>query len=180
MSAAPVDTVGPSALGGRQAAARPFRVLVAGILSAQTKDQAVADAVERLDGLGGGLCASAILGVPDADLADMLHGVSFHKRKAQYLKAVASKVAECGGQVPQSVRELMALPGVGPKIAHLVAQVAFGKVEGIVVDTHVHRICNAIGWASGRTPEQTRRALEAWLPRGLWAELTGPRNLRMR
>ena len=59
------------------------------------------------------------------------------------------------------------LPGVGPKMAHLCMDVAWGEVTGIGVDTHVHRISNRLGWTRKRTqdPEQTRKALEEWMPR---------------
>ena len=59
------------------------------------------------------------------------------------------------------------LPGVGPKMAHLCMDVAWGEVTGIGVDTHVHRISNRLGWTRKKTqdPEQTRKALEEWMPR---------------
>ena len=61
----------------------------------------------------------------------------------------------------------VALPGVGPKMAHLVMDIAWGNVTGIAVDTHVHRISNRLGWVKKPTkdPEDTRKALEDWLPR---------------
>lgn len=62
----------------------------------------------------------------------------------------------------------MALPGVGPKMAHLTLQVAWRNVVGIGVDTHVHRISNRLGWVKSNTPEQTRVQLEQWLPRDYW------------
>ena len=60
---------------------------------------------------------------------------------------------------------LCALPGVGPKMAHLVMQIAWNKVEGIAVDVHVHRIVNRLGWMKTSTPEQTRERLQEMLPR---------------
>jgi len=59
------------------------------------------------------------------------------------------------GKVPDSYDELIELPGVGPKMAHLVLQEAFGKVEGISVDTHVHRISNRLKWVKSTTPTET-------------------------
>lgn len=55
--------------------------------------------------------------------------------------------------------------GVGPKMAHLVMKSAWGEVSGIGVDTHVHRICNRLGWVKTKQPEETRVALEALLPK---------------
>ena len=62
---------------------------------------------------------------------------------------------------------LTSLPGVGPKMAYICMTAAWGKVEGIGVDTHVHRIANRLNWVqrSTKTPEQTRLALENWMPR---------------
>lgn len=69
--------------------------------------------------------------------------------------------------IPASLEELVKLPGVGPKMAHLVMDVAWGQLTGIGVDTHVHRICNRLGWVPKPTkqPEDTRKAVEKWLPR---------------
>lgn len=78
--------------------------------------------------------------------------------------------------MPHTASELQRLPGVGPKIAHLVASVSFGlDRSGVVVDTHVRRLSERLGWTSGRacaTAEATRVRLEAWLPPELWAETT--------
>ena len=65
----------------------------------------------------------------------------------------------------------MALPGVGPKMAYLCLSAAWGRTEGIGVDVHVHRITNLWGWQRTRTPEETRMALQAWLPRERWHEI---------
>lgn len=78
-----------------------------------------------------------------------------------------------GGDIPKTVKELCDLPGVGPKMAHICMRVAWGEVSGIGVDTHVHRICNRLGWMKKptKTPEETRNALEDWLPKPLWSEV---------
>jgi len=210
---APVDVMGCDRLGNRLAPARQFRLetLVSGILSAQTKDGANAAAVGRLQaacradgrggqgvpGAGGALTPEWLLATPQPALEALLHGVSFHARKAGYLRGAAAAVAERhGGDVPATAKELMALPGVGPKVAFLVLSAAWGKHEGVCVDTHVHRISNRLGWtapphAQGRgqpagagaagvvgagvgaktkSAEATRKALEVWLPRELWWE----------
>ena len=77
------------------------------------------------------------------------------------------------GDIPKSAEELCKLPGVGPKMAHLCMQVAWNTVTGIGVDTHVHRISNRLRWVPKptKTPEETRIALEAWLPKELWSEI---------
>ena len=70
--------------------------------------------------------------------------------------------------------DLSRRPGVGPKMALILLSVCFGKIAGISVDTHVHRICNQLGWTGTdgtKQPEQTRRAIESWMPRDVWPEV---------
>ena len=69
--------------------------------------------------------------------------------------------------IPNSINGLVSLPGVGPKMAYICMNVAWGEVSGIGVDTHVHRIANRLKWVKSptKTPEQTRKALEEWLPK---------------
>lgn len=69
------------------------------------------------------------------------------------------------------VEGLMSLPGVGPKMAYLCLSAAWGRTEGIGVDVHVHRITNLWGWHKTKNPEETRLALQAWLPKELWHEI---------
>ena len=65
----------------------------------------------------------------------------------------------------------MSLPGVGPKMAYLCLSAAWGRTEGIGVDVHVHRITNLWGWHKTKVPEETRMALQAWLPKERWHEI---------
>lgn len=90
------------------------------------------------------------------------------QKKADYIKETTQICAEkYKGDIPPTVEELVKLPGVGPKMAHITMNVAWGKVTGIGVDTHVHRISNRLGWVKKPTklPEDTRIAVESWLPR---------------
>jgi endonuclease-3 len=77
--------------------------------------------------------------------------------------------------IPDTIEGLMSLPGVGPKMAHLCmsADNGWGRVEGIGVDVHVHRITNLWGWQqpATKTPEDTRLALQSWLPKDRWKEI---------
>jgi endonuclease-3 len=75
--------------------------------------------------------------------------------------------------VPDNLEDLVALPGVGNKMAHLLLQEAFNKVEGISVDTHVHRIANRLKWVKNPTknPDDTAKALEEWLPKTKWRHI---------
>ncbi len=63
------------------------------------------------------------------------------------------------------------MPGVGPKMAYLTLSAAWGRDEGIGVDVHVHRITNLWGWNKTQNPEQTRAALESWLPKEKWHDI---------
>ncbi|MCD7470771.1 hypothetical protein HAX54_010881 [Datura stramonium] len=105
--------------------------------------------------------------------------VGFYTRKARHLKQVAKIcISKYDGDIPSTVDELLLLPGVGAKIAHLVMIMAWNKVEGICVDTHVHRVSNRLGWVSRpgtkqetRSPEETRVSLQQWLPKEEWVSI---------
>ncbi|XP_064988768.1 endonuclease III homolog 2, chloroplastic isoform X4 [Musa acuminata AAA Group] len=152
-----------------------FAVLISSLLSSQTKEAVTTGAVQRLSEKGL-LDADAIVRTDEATMASLIYPVGFYLRKAHHMKKVAEICLEkYGGDIPRSINELLALPGVGPKIAHLVMIMGWNNVQGICVDTHVHRICNRLGWVSRRgtrqktsNPEQTRVSLETWLPKDLW------------
>ncbi|GAQ78737.1 putative Endonuclease III [Klebsormidium nitens] len=153
-----------------------FQALVAAMISSQTKDPVTAAAMLRLRALPGGLTIANVAS-PEMSVESLqgtLHPVGFFRQKGAHLKAMAQKLAAAphNGRVPSTVNELMELPGVGPKVAHLTLVVAFDMPEeGLIVDTHVRRVCERLGWASpDRTPEQTRLAIESWLPKAQWAE----------
>mmetsp|Transcript_3123 Transcript_3123/g.8470 ORF Transcript_3123/g.8470 Transcript_3123/m.8470 type:complete len:263 (+) Transcript_3123:1-789(+) len=167
---APVDEAGCEVLADptADAKARRFHVLVALFLSSQTKDAVTAAAVKALQRHG--LTPERLhCHTTEEEIDAMIAKVGFHRTKAKRLKEVARLCLERhGGDIPASPEELMALPGVGPKMAFLAMNVAWGQPAGIGVDTHVHRIANRLGWAATRTPEATRKALEAWLPVEEW------------
>ncbi|RZC86952.1 hypothetical protein C5167_030303 [Papaver somniferum] len=135
-------------------------------------------AVQRLlkNGL---LAADTIDNAEESVIKDLIYPVGFYTRKASNLKKVAKICLQnYGGDIPSSLEELLALPGIGPKMAHLVMNVAWDDVQGICVDTHVHRICNRLGWVSKpgngqktSTPEGTRESLQLWLPMEEWVAI---------
>jgi endonuclease-3 len=87
----------------------------------------------------------------------------------RYLKQTAEILRDkWNGDIPDTISGLTSLPGVGPKMAHLCMSVAWNRTEGIGVDVHVHRITNLWGWHKTRNPEETRLALQSWLPRDRW------------
>lgn len=186
----PIDRFGTQACvwpAAGEGAAR-FQLLVAALLSSQTKDEVTFAAMQRLHAHSNesgdadeGLTVSSVLATSASRLGELLQPVGFYRRKAQQLQRVAATLrAQFQDDVPRSLAELEALPGVGPKIARVVLLLAWRRVDGVIVDTHVHRLARRFGWAGSHhsskdkalTPEDTRRELEAWLPREHWGELS--------
>ncbi|KAI5796441.1 HhH-GPD superfamily base excision DNA repair protein [Geopyxis carbonaria] len=164
---APVDTMGCERLADATHSPKDqrFQTLIALMLSSQTKDTVTS-------ALPGGLTLNSILSIPAAELNTLIHPVGFHTRKTGYIQAAAAILRDQhGGDIPDSVDGLMALPGVGPKMAHLCMGAAWDTVTGVGVDVHVHRIANMWGWATAKDPEGTRVQLEKWLPRDKWREI---------
>ncbi|XP_040110085.1 endonuclease III-like protein 1 isoform X5 [Oryx dammah] len=174
---APVDQLGAEHCFDPSASPKQvqrYQVLLSLMLSSQTKDQVTAGAMQRLRARG--LTVDSILQTDDSTLGTLIYPVGFWRSKVKYIKQTTAILQQrYGGDIPASVAELVALPGVGPKMAHLAMAVAWGTVSGIAVDTHVHRIANRLRWTkkATRSPEETRRALEEWLPRELWSEING-------
>ncbi|XP_076279873.1 nth-like DNA glycosylase 1 [Lasioglossum baleicum] len=171
---APVDEMGCHKCADPKAPAKlsRYQSLIALMLSSQTKDQVTHAAMQRLNTFG---CSPEVLtNIPDEVLEKLIYPVGFYKRKVEYIKKTSKILMDkYGGDIPGTVKELCDLPGVGPKMAHICMQIAWGHVSGIGVDTHVHRITNRLKWAEKptKTPEETRIALENWLPKDLWKEV---------
>jgi len=102
------------------------------------------------------LSVDTILKTPEATLNQWISKVGFHNRKAKHIKEATKILKDTHeGRVPSNYDDLIALPGVGPKMAHLVLQEVFDDVQGISVDVHVHRISNRLGWVKSTTPGRT-------------------------
>ncbi|CAM5142637.1 unnamed protein product [Eretmochelys imbricata] len=171
---APVDQMGAEKCFDTSAPPEVMRyqVLLSLMLSSQTKDQVTSAAMSRLREHG--LTVDNILQTDDVTLGQLIYPVGFWKNKVKYIKQTTAILKQqYGSDVPSTVAELMNLPGVGPKMAHLLMDIAWNNVTGIGVDTHVHRISNRLKWVKKetKTPEETRAALEDWLPRDLWSEI---------
>ncbi|EPY33727.1 endonuclease III [Strigomonas culicis] len=172
--AAPVDTMGCDRLTDAAAPkeVQRFHTLIALMLSAQTKDTVTAATMHEL--MGRGLTVQRVAGWAEAQLDGYIQKVGFHHTKAKHIKQVADiLLRDHAGLVPRRYEEIIALPGVGPKMTHLFLQGADGQVLGIGVDTHVHRIARRFGWTppTAKTPEDTRKCLEGWLPHRHWREI---------
>ncbi|KAJ2481193.1 alpha,alpha-trehalase nth1 [Coemansia sp. RSA 2320] len=174
---APVDTVGCEALTQEEKdpKLKRFRSLVSLMLSAQTKDEITADAVRSLSQrLPGGLTPKALSEAPIDLIHECVRKVGFWQRKSNYIKEAARTCLEqYAGDIPRTVPQLLSLPGVGPKMAYLAMHAAWQDNQGIGVDTHVLRISHRLAWVddSAKSPEATRHALEAWMPKSLWREI---------
>jgi endonuclease-3 len=144
----------------------PFRILISCLLSLRTKDETTSKASARLFALAH--TPVAMLTLPLAKIERAIYPVGFYRTKAASIRAICGRLLEVyGGKVPDSIEELVTLPGVGRKTANLVVTVGYGK-PGICVDVHVHRISNRWGYVKTKTPEETEQALRRKLPKQYW------------
>ena len=147
--------------------ADPFKVLIATMLSSQTRDPVTFDASNRLFSRAD--TSRKMVRLRVATTEKLIYPVSFYRNKAQHVKETCRQLNErYGGRVPTTMAELVSLPGVGRKTANLVLIVALHSKENICVDTHVHRISNRLGWVETRTPEETEQALYKVAARRWW------------
>lgn len=147
----------------------PFKILVATILSARTKDEVTAAACRRL--FKKVSTPEDLEAIPTEELEKLIYPVGFFRNKAKHLLQLPVALREkFGGKVPDDVDSLVKLPGVGRKTANLVVVIAFNK-PAICVDTHVHRIMNIWGYVDTKTPLETEMALREKLPRRHWLRI---------
>jgi endonuclease-3 len=136
----------------------PFEVLIATMLSAQTRDAVTAAASARL--FQAARTPQTMAKLSEKQIIKLIFPVSFYRNKAAHVKATCRILVErFDGRVPGTMTELLSFPGVGRKTANLVLILSFRSRKNICVDTHVHRISNRLGWVKTRTPEETERAL---------------------
>lgn len=145
----------------------PLQLLVATILSAQCTDKRVnlvtPDLFRKYPS------AEAFARASLATLERMIHSTGFFRNKAKNIREACRRLAkDHNGQVPQSMEELLRLPGVARKTANVVLGTAFGVASGVVVDTHVFRISRRLGLTRARTPEKVEQDLMAAIPSGEW------------
>ena len=148
----------------------PFELLVATILSAQCTDVRVNMVTPALfrkypD-------AGAMAGAKVADLERLIRTTGFYRNKAKALKGAAAVIAnDHAGRVPDTMDELLKLPGVARKTANVVLGNAYGKNEGIVVDTHVARLSRRLGLTPEKDPRKIEADLMQLFPRRTWTLL---------
>lgn len=147
----------------------PFRVLVATVLSARTRDENTARAADALFELAS--TPAQLATIPISVIEQAIRPANFYKTKALRLHEIAVQILDrFGGKVPDAMEELLCLPGVGRKTANLVLSEGFG-LDGICVDTHVHRILNRLGAVQTRHPHETEAELRRVLPKRHWRVL---------
>jgi endonuclease-3 len=148
----------------------PFKVLVATMLSAQTRDPVTFEASNRL--FARAATPREMVKLRVSTIEKLIYPVSFYRHKAEHLRETCRLLLDrYGGLVPSTMPELLTLPGVGRKTANLVLIVALKGEDNICVDTHVHRISNRLGWVETRTPEETERALYQVAARRWWPQI---------
>ncbi len=149
----------------------PYEILIASLLSARTLDTTTMVVYPELFKLAN--TPEKMVKLSEAEIERVIHRVAFSEVKAKQIKALSQiLIDKYGGQVPETIEELDALPGVGRKIANLTVTMAFGK-PGITVDVHVHRITNRWGYVKTKTPDETELVLREKLPHRYWIEFNG-------
>jgi endonuclease III len=147
----------------------PLELLIATILSAQCTDKRVNMVTPAL--FKKYRTAADYAKAPQAELENAIKSTGFFRNKTKSIRAATSTIAKkFRGKVPDSMEELRELPGVGRKTANVVLGNAFGKNEGIVVDTHVARLSQRLGLTKQKDPEKIERDLMKLVPREHWTD----------
>lgn len=141
----------------------PFQLLIAVILSAQCTDERVNKTTPNIFAR----CSTPeeFVKISLNELEDLIHPCGFYKTKSKNIKLACQKIIEeFDGQVPENMKDLMSLPGVGRKTANVVMLEAFNKPQGIAVDTHAKRLSNRIGLSLESDPEKIEQDLLKQIP----------------
>jgi len=151
--------------------ASPFELIVATVLSAQSTDVMVNQVTPEL--FRRWPTPDALAGAKPAEVEKVVGRLGFFRQKTKAIVGLSQKlVAGHGGEVPRTLEELVKLPGVGRKTANVVLGVAFGTPEGVVVDTHVQRITQRLGWTRHTEPVEIEQDLMRTFPREEWDSLS--------
>ena len=149
----------------------PWELLVATILSAQCTDARVNMVTPEL--FRRFPTPAAMAKAPLPELENLIRTTGFFRNKAKSIKGAAQAIVErFGGKVPETLDELITVPGAARKTANVVLGVSFGKAEGVVVDTHVFRIVRRLELARGDTPQAVEQELMQVLPKEKWIDFS--------
>lgn len=147
----------------------PYKVLISCIISLRTKDEVTAQASARI--FARAQTPEAMVALSVDEISKLIYPAGFYRTKAEQIAQLSQRlVDEYQGIVPDDIDKLLEFKGVGRKTANLVVTLGFGK-PGICVDTHVHRICNRLGYIVTKNPEETEKTLRLQLPPEYWIEI---------
>jgi endonuclease-3 len=145
----------------------PLECLVATILSAQCTDERVNIVTKDL--FRKYRKPQDYLSVPEDELRRDIHSTGFFNQKTKSIRGACARIVEVyGGEVPGTMEELITLPGVARKTANIVTGNAFGRVEGMAVDTHVRRLANRLGFSESQDPDIIEQDLMRLIPKRRW------------
>ena len=148
----------------------PFEMLVAVMLSAQCTDERVNKTTPVI--FSKYSTPENFANIDIVELENLVHPCGFYKNKAKNIKATAKIIVDkYNGKVPETMEELMALPGVGRKTANVVMLEAFNKPQGIAVDTHCKRIANKLGLSKEKEPEKIEKDLLKIIPKEYYKDV---------
>jgi endonuclease-3 len=149
-------------------------MLVATILSAQCTDERVNMVTQGPNGLFAKYrTCEDYLKVPEQELAADIRPTGFFNQKAKSIRGACARIVEeYGGRVPDTMEDLITLPGVARKTANIVLGNSYGKVEGIAVDTHVRRVSQRLGFTQNKDPDKIEQDLMRIVPREKWFTFT--------
>ncbi|MFH1721020.1 MAG: endonuclease III [Candidatus Altiarchaeota archaeon] len=147
----------------------PFKVLISTILSARTKDENTARVSAIL--FSRFTDAASLSRAPIDEIENLIKSIGFYRAKAKHIKETSRMIVDdFMGIIPNNIKDLLTLPGVGRKTANCLLVYGYG-IPAIAVDTHVHRISNRLGWVKTKTPEETEKVLEKILPKRWWLKI---------
>ena len=146
-----------------------WKMLIATIMSAQSRDETTIPIAENLFREYNSL--SKLANTKTSDVLKIFKGLNYNRTKAKNVIATAkSLIEDHNGKVPDTIEELMKLPGVGRKTANLVLSEVCGK-DSITIDTHCHRLLNVLGVVKTKTPQQTEFEMMKIAPRKYWSKI---------
>lgn len=147
----------------------PWKLLITTVMSAQSRDETTIPIAEGL--FEHYPTVESLANANYGDVLNDLKSMNYNRTKAKHVILGCQYLVEIhGGDVPDTLEELVKIPGVGLKTANLVLGELYDK-DAICVDTHVHRISNVLGLIKTKTPDQTEKALKMVVPRELWNKL---------
>lgn len=142
----------------------PFEMMIAVMLSAQCTDERVNMVTEKIFSKYN--TPEDFINLPLEDIEKMIHSCGFYKNKAKNIKLASQKILQdFSGSVPQTMDELLTIPGIGRKSANVIMLEAFNNPQGIAVDTHAKRISNRIGFSDKKEPEKIEQDLLKLFPK---------------